>query len=209
MPWRTTSHRAIRRQQHRGHAPWALPSVPPRHRPPRHRPAHAFADVDVFVDEVLQELAGVAKDGTRPQRRGPKLALSGGADFLDDEALEAATEDRNERDPNLPAATRRTTPAPSARPVRPPAPGQVDPCAPPPPPASLHAEECPEMPQSELIQQLRAARVVPVVRTASARPRRHRRGLAAGSRHPHLRDHHDHPQRRRPDRPAVAAIRTC
>jgi hypothetical protein len=39
----------------------------------------AFADVDVFVDEVLQELAAMAKDGTRRQRPGPKLPLAGAA----------------------------------------------------------------------------------------------------------------------------------
>ena len=42
-------------------------------------PWDAFADVDVFVDEVLQELAAMAKDGTRPQRPGPKLPLAGAA----------------------------------------------------------------------------------------------------------------------------------
>ena len=39
----------------------------------------AFADVDVFVDEVLKELAAMAKDGTRPQRSGPKPPLAGAA----------------------------------------------------------------------------------------------------------------------------------
>jgi hypothetical protein len=34
-------------------------------------PWDAFADVDVFVDEVLAELTAMAKDGTRPQRSGP------------------------------------------------------------------------------------------------------------------------------------------
>jgi hypothetical protein len=31
----------------------------------------AFADVDVFVDEVLAELEAVAKDGVRPLRSAP------------------------------------------------------------------------------------------------------------------------------------------
>jgi transposase len=42
-------------------------------------PWNAFADVDVFVDEVLKELAAMAKDGTRPQRSGPKPPLAGAA----------------------------------------------------------------------------------------------------------------------------------
>src|SRR3954449_2114597 len=42
-------------------------------------PWNAFADVDVFVDEVLKELAAMAKDGTRPQRAGPKPPLTGAA----------------------------------------------------------------------------------------------------------------------------------
>jgi hypothetical protein len=33
-------------------------------------PWDAFADVDVFVDEVLAELTAMARDGTRPQRSG-------------------------------------------------------------------------------------------------------------------------------------------
>jgi hypothetical protein len=36
-----------------------------------------FADVDVFVDEVMAELAAMAKDGSRPTRSGPKPALAG------------------------------------------------------------------------------------------------------------------------------------
>jgi transposase len=39
----------------------------------------AFSDVDVFVDEVLAELAALAADGTRPRRSGPKPALTGAA----------------------------------------------------------------------------------------------------------------------------------
>jgi hypothetical protein len=42
-------------------------------------PWDAFADVDVFVDEVLAELTAMAKDGTRPQRSGPKPPLAGAA----------------------------------------------------------------------------------------------------------------------------------
>ena len=42
-------------------------------------PWDAFADVDVFVDEVLKELAAMAKDGTRPQQSGPKPPLAGAA----------------------------------------------------------------------------------------------------------------------------------
>jgi hypothetical protein len=42
-------------------------------------PWDAFADVDVFVDEVPQELAAMAKDGTQPQRSGPKPPLAGAA----------------------------------------------------------------------------------------------------------------------------------
>src|SRR3954467_9643013 len=37
----------------------------------------AFADVDIFVDAVLAELAAMASDGARPQRPGPKPPLSG------------------------------------------------------------------------------------------------------------------------------------
>jgi hypothetical protein len=40
-------------------------------------PWDAFADVDVFVDEVRAELAAMAKGGTRPQRPGPKPPLVG------------------------------------------------------------------------------------------------------------------------------------
>ena len=36
----------------------------------------AFADVDVFVDEVLAELEAMARDGARPVRSGPKPPLS-------------------------------------------------------------------------------------------------------------------------------------
>ena len=42
-------------------------------------PWDAFADVDVFVDEVLAELTAMAKDSTRPQRSGPKPPLAGAA----------------------------------------------------------------------------------------------------------------------------------
>jgi hypothetical protein len=40
-------------------------------------PWDAFANVDGFVDEVLTELAAMARDGIRPQRLGPKPALTG------------------------------------------------------------------------------------------------------------------------------------
>jgi hypothetical protein len=39
----------------------------------------AFADVDAFVDAVLAELAGMAADGIRRTRSGPKASLSGAA----------------------------------------------------------------------------------------------------------------------------------
>jgi hypothetical protein len=39
----------------------------------------AFADVDVFVDEVLTELAAKARDGARPMRSGPKSPVAGAA----------------------------------------------------------------------------------------------------------------------------------
>ena len=39
----------------------------------------AFADIDVFVDEVLAELSAMAKDGVRPMRSGPKSPLAGAA----------------------------------------------------------------------------------------------------------------------------------
>jgi hypothetical protein len=42
-------------------------------------PWDAFADVDGFVDEVLAELTAMARDGTRPQRSGPKPPLAGAA----------------------------------------------------------------------------------------------------------------------------------
>jgi Transposase DDE domain len=42
-------------------------------------PRDAFADVDAFVDDVLAELAAMAKDGSRPIRSGPKPALAGAA----------------------------------------------------------------------------------------------------------------------------------
>ena len=40
-------------------------------------PWDAFDDVEVFVDEVLAELTAMARDGTRPQRSGPKPLLAG------------------------------------------------------------------------------------------------------------------------------------
>ena len=42
-------------------------------------PWDGFADVDVFVDEVLAELEAMAKDGVRPLRSGPKPPLVGAA----------------------------------------------------------------------------------------------------------------------------------
>ena len=42
-------------------------------------PWDAFADVDVVVDDVLVELAAMAKDGSRPIRPGPKPPLAGAA----------------------------------------------------------------------------------------------------------------------------------
>jgi transposase len=42
-------------------------------------PWDAFADVGVFVDEVLVELEAMAKDGVRPLRSGPKPSLAGAA----------------------------------------------------------------------------------------------------------------------------------
>jgi hypothetical protein len=39
-------------------------------------PWDAFADVEVFVNDVLAELAAMAADGTRPVRQGPKPPLS-------------------------------------------------------------------------------------------------------------------------------------
>src|SRR3954467_13297291 len=42
-------------------------------------PWDAFADVDAFVDDVLVELAAMAKDGSRPMRSGPKPPLAGAA----------------------------------------------------------------------------------------------------------------------------------
>ena len=42
-------------------------------------PWDAFADVDVFVDDVLAELTAMARDGTQPQRSGPKPPLAGAA----------------------------------------------------------------------------------------------------------------------------------
>jgi hypothetical protein len=38
-------------------------------------PWDAFANVDVFVDEVLAELAAMAKAGARPVQSGPKPSL--------------------------------------------------------------------------------------------------------------------------------------
>jgi hypothetical protein len=40
-------------------------------------PWDAFGEVDVFVDAVLAELTAIARDGTRPQRPGPKPPLAG------------------------------------------------------------------------------------------------------------------------------------
>jgi hypothetical protein len=42
-------------------------------------PWDAFADIDVFVDEVLAELEIMAKEGARPVRSGPKPPLAGAA----------------------------------------------------------------------------------------------------------------------------------
>jgi hypothetical protein len=52
-------------------------AVRPAKTPPA--PWDAFADVDVFVDEVLAELEAMAKDGDRPLRSGPKPPLAGAA----------------------------------------------------------------------------------------------------------------------------------
>ena len=50
-------------------------------RPARTSPSpwDAFADVDVFVDEVLVELEAMAKDGARTILSGPKPPLAGAA----------------------------------------------------------------------------------------------------------------------------------
>lgn len=40
---------------------------------------NAFSDVDAFVDEALVDLTAMARDGTRPVRRGPKACLTGTA----------------------------------------------------------------------------------------------------------------------------------
>ena len=50
-------------------------------RPAKTSPApwDAFANVDHFVDDVLAELATMAKDGVRPMRSGPKPSLAGAA----------------------------------------------------------------------------------------------------------------------------------
>ena len=42
-------------------------------------PWDAFADVDVFVEEVLAELVAMAMEGARPTRSGPKAPLAGAA----------------------------------------------------------------------------------------------------------------------------------
>src|ERR1700712_1363183 len=42
-------------------------------------PWDAFADVDVFVDEELAELAAMSEAGVRPMRPGPKPLLAGAA----------------------------------------------------------------------------------------------------------------------------------
>jgi transposase len=42
-------------------------------------PWDALADVDIFVDAVLDELAAMITDGSRPQRPGPKPPLAGAA----------------------------------------------------------------------------------------------------------------------------------
>jgi hypothetical protein len=42
-------------------------------------PWDAFTNIDVFVDEVLAELAAMAMDGARPMRSGPKQPLAGAA----------------------------------------------------------------------------------------------------------------------------------
>src|SRR5277367_2678341 len=52
-------------------------AVRPAKTPPG--PWDAFADVDAFVDEVLAELAAIARDGARPMRSGPKPPLAGAA----------------------------------------------------------------------------------------------------------------------------------
>src|SRR6202167_2488446 len=52
-------------------------AVRPAKTPPG--PWDAFADVDVFVDEVLAELEAMAKQGVRPMRLGPKPPLAGAA----------------------------------------------------------------------------------------------------------------------------------
>jgi hypothetical protein len=42
-------------------------------------PWDAFANIGAFVDEVLVELAVMARDGARPMRSGPKPPLAGAA----------------------------------------------------------------------------------------------------------------------------------
>ena len=42
-------------------------------------PWDAFADVDAFIDEVLIQLAAMARDGSRSIRSGPKPPLAGAA----------------------------------------------------------------------------------------------------------------------------------
>lgn len=42
-------------------------------------PWDAYADVDVFVDEVLAGPEVIARDGARPMQSGPKPPLAGAA----------------------------------------------------------------------------------------------------------------------------------
>jgi transposase len=73
-PGRATSHRAIvvnsTEATHYGHCRPSRKDTTPG-------PWDAFADVDVFVDEVLTELSAMARDGAGAPRPGPKPPLTG------------------------------------------------------------------------------------------------------------------------------------
>jgi hypothetical protein len=72
VPERTTSHRSTTPRPH---------TTGTAVRPAKTSPGSwdAFADVDVFVDEVLTELAVMARIGTRRQPSGAKPPLAGAA----------------------------------------------------------------------------------------------------------------------------------
>jgi hypothetical protein len=78
MWWRPGGRQAIAQSSSTAPRPHTI-GTPVRSAKTSPGPWNAFADVDVFVDEVLAELTAMARDGIRPPQSGPKPALTGTA----------------------------------------------------------------------------------------------------------------------------------